>query len=264
MKIVNVENSSSTMKKSVETKKVDSSGSKQHTPPKQSSPVAKRVSTDTSIEFSPRRSSRARRATEKGKNIFDIFESKDTPNARSPARDKANEKTETSPITEELVMKTRAKSERKSEETMDAEKIVQKWSAAKEIVVELRNRSGMATMEKPEVESTRGGGQKETVDLETIGRHTRSKLKVVTKKVEIKQVDENENKKVKEKKENLDTRKNKKEAEEQQNEKVGSNLRVTRSGRKIESTTVKEEQVLVLYEIEFHGRFREHLHLSVR
>ena len=213
MKIVNVEKSPSTTKKSVESKKVDS---KQHTSPKQLSPVATTVSTDTAIEFSPRRSSRARRATEKGKNIFDIFESKVTQNVRT-----------------------------------DAEKIVQKSPAAKEIVVEHRTRRGKATEEKPHLESAKGEDQKENFELETIGRHTRSKIKVVTKKVEIKQADENENKKGGEKRESFHTRKNRKEEREQKNdlEKVGSNQRVTRSGRKIESTPVKEEQVRISYKM---------------
>ena len=235
MKIVNVEKSSSTTKKSVEIRKVDSSSPKQHVSPKQSSPSAKRVSTDRPIEFSPRRSSRARRATEKGKNIFDIFESKDTPSARSPTRDhKPNEKTETSPIAEEMIMETRAKGGRASREKTDTEKIAQKSPAAKETVVELRTRRGKASVEKSEVESTKVGDKKETEELETVGRHTRSKLKVVTKKVEIKQIDENE-----------------KQQEEQQNdmEKVESNLRVTRSGRKIEITPMKQEQVRILQKV---------------
>ena len=52
---------------------------------KPTSPPAKTVPVVAPVGFSPRRSSRSRKATEKGKNIFDIFESKDSKEV-TPAR----------------------------------------------------------------------------------------------------------------------------------------------------------------------------------
>lgn len=123
--------------------------------------------------LSPRRSSRVRKATEKGKNIFDIFETK-----------------EAKPV--EKVEKTR------------------------------EDKKGAKDTEKEKKMESQATPEKETKeDPEEMGRHTRSKKKLVTKKLELG---------------------DKKGQKETQPDESSVSVRVTRSGRKIEIPAVEPQK----------------------
>ncbi len=111
------------------------------------------VATPASVGSSPRRSSRARKATEKGKNIFEIFESKDRPIA---PKEKATAK------------EKHAKKDNVPEEVEKEDEAVEKIvTPAKEETEEIgrhtRSRKKLAT-QKPEVTSK--SSERETKDKE--------------------------------------------------------------------------------------------------
>ena len=179
---------------------------------------SKKVSEDTSQGFSPRRSSRTRKVTEKGKHIFEIFKTKITTREQigSPNRDKLSENTEEARVTKKDVEGVKT---RKGKATNDDVEGMEK------------------TKKDAKEEETKP--KKETKETETIGRHTRSKMKVVTNKVDI--TEKIEVKKIQKKGLQEEKRKKKEECKDdiaskvrEEQETEHSTMTMIRSGTKIE------------------------------